>query len=354
MLRIVIPTFNRSAKLERVLEWYRAEKLAAAIVILDASDDPAHQQANRRVVEDYGPAATRIDALGQEDILERLHTYLVGIEDDVIVLGNDEDAFLPEFLTAAASFLHANPDYSLVTGRYLTSARGLGPLRRISYWTDTFLGMDVDDADPAQRIVNFQRMNSGGVPPLFWSVRRREVFVRSCALARELKYASAHELIDQINSCFVGKVAVRAEPMLLRDESKVAYKKFRNRDEGRLYIGAQDLDAIDAQAHRDLDGSSALAVRIVTSWFRLRGADDSYHSRLFSRSYCRFEPLADQDTRGLRWVAAFIRRTSSAGVLLSQLFAYCYYRIVMTRAGRGARFRRMTRNFAVNRTSARK
>jgi hypothetical protein len=118
-------------------------------------------------------------------------------------------------------------------------------------------------------------------------------------------------------------------------------------------MGAADLDAVDAVTARDFDTAIAAAVRIVTSWFRARDAVDSFHSRQFSRSYCRFQPLEQQNSRRLSWMAAAIRGCSSAGILLSQIFAFCYFSLVMARNGRGARFRRMTRNIAVNRTGSR-
>ncbi len=346
---IVIPTFNRSAKLKRVLEWYRSENLQARIVVLDASDQPVHQEANLQSVASCASFASRIDAVGQNSIVKRLSTYLERVDDEIVAIGNDEDAYLPEFLDQAFAFLRDNPDYSLATGRYITSARPLLGLRRVTYWTDTFLGMNIDDDDPAMRVINFQRLNSGGVPPLYWSVRRKSAFLESCRLASRLTFSSAHELIDQIASCVLGKVSISAQPMLLRDESKVKYEGFRNRDTGRLYIGEPDLDEIERIAKEKWSHDTSVTVRAVTSWYRPRPGGESYLSRQGSRAYCRLHGVAAASgVRSLRILHRAMRWSCTSGVILSQVFAYLYYYRYMLHVGRGRRFLRMTRAIAVH------
>jgi len=110
---IVIPTFNRSAKLKRVLDFYQSEALEARIAILDASDEPKHQEANRRTVENCSIPVTYIPTPGQNNIVQRLLTFLEDIDDELVAIGNDEDAFFPEFLQHAFHYLRRNSDYVL-------------------------------------------------------------------------------------------------------------------------------------------------------------------------------------------------------------------------------------------------
>jgi glycosyltransferase domain-containing protein len=351
---IVIPTFNRSSKLRRVLEWYQLEALRGRIVVLDASTDVLHQQANERASNAFASFVTYITTPTVPNIVQRLLNYLESVDDELVAIGNDEDAYLPEFIEHAFEFLGEHTEYVVMAGRYITSSRPLLGLRRISYWTDTFVGFDIDEADETSRVVNFQRLNTGGISPIYWSVRRRRAFVESCRLALRLRNGSAHELIDQITSCTLGKIRVSAQPMLLRDESKVKYVGYKDRDHGKLYIGADDLDEIEQIAQERWGPEITIAVRAVTSWYRAKQSGESYQSRLSSRSYCRFNATAgNAEMRSLAILARAIRWTSTAGILLSQVFAYAYYLKYMSHLGRGLAFLRMTKAINVNKVESR-
>lgn len=78
---LVIPTYNRSAKLRRVLDWYAGEHLNARIVVLDASSDPAHRSANADTARVFAHFVTRIETLGQDNIVRRLLTFLETVDD---------------------------------------------------------------------------------------------------------------------------------------------------------------------------------------------------------------------------------------------------------------------------------
>jgi glycosyltransferase domain-containing protein len=353
---LVIPTFNRSAKLERVLDWYSSQKLQSRIVVLDASSDAMHCEANQKSVEKFGKLCVRMETPEQESIPQRLLAFLESIDDELVAVGNDEDAFIPEFIEKAFGFLRANPQYVVAAGRYVTLCRPLLGLRRISFWTDSFVGLDVDQPDPAVRVVTFQRMNSGGVPPLYWSVRRRTAFVESCRLALRLHYGSGHELVDQITSCALGKISIDASPMLLRDETRKNYsaKSYANRDTGKLYMSMDDLDEMEKISLELWGQEMAVAVRAVTAWYRPKGSGESLQNRLGSRAYCRFHEMPEE--RGSRTLAVLrriIRFSCTAGVLFSQVLAYLYFLKYMVQNGRGAVFLRMTRTVPVNKVQSR-
>ncbi|MFX6023300.1 hypothetical protein ABTF26_19910, partial [Acinetobacter baumannii] len=88
------------------------------------------------------------------------------------------------------------------------------------------------------------------------------------------------------------------QPMLLRDESRINYKGYENRDSGKLYIGEPDLDEIERIAAELWSAQTALAARAVTSWFRPRSGGESYLSRQSSRSYCRHHEVSGAEQLG--------------------------------------------------------
>lgn len=346
---VIIPTFNRSYKLARVLEFYASHSPSFRVVVLDGSDDPRHQRANAQSAGCHSAFVQRLAMPEERNVVHRLLKFIDHTDEQVIALGNDEDAFFPQFLDMAFAHLRAHPEYATATGRYVTSARPLLGLRRISFWTDTFLGMHLDQDDPALRVVHFQRCNSAGVPPLFWSVRRKDVFVRSMQLGAQLQYASAQELIDQINTCVMGKVLISDMPMLLRDESRFKYVPERNRDEGKLYIGRADLAAINRIAAESWNRDVGVAVRAVTDWFAPQRDGESFETRLNARVYCRFSvPQLQEGSRLLALLRRCIWWSCVAGNLVAQFFAYAYYLRYMTKQRKGRLFLRMTRTIAVN------
>jgi glycosyltransferase domain-containing protein len=346
---LVIPTFNRSFKLARVLDFYASYERDFKIVVLDGSDDAHHQAVNQSAVDRHRAFAERISLPQERNVIERLLKFMESIDEDVLAIGNDEDVFFPQFLKLAFAHLRANPDYAAATGKYVTTARPLFGFRRISFWSDTFVGIDIDQDDPALRMICFQRFNSAGVPPIFWSVRRKDVFAASLRHGMRLQYAGAQELIDQINTCVMGKLLISDQPMLLRDESRLKYVPEKNRDEGKHYIGGADLAQINAIAAECWNSEVGTAVKAVTGWFAPNASGESCESRLNARVYCRFNPVSSaRGDRILGGLQRCIKWSCIIGNLLSQVFAYAYFLRYMGLQRKGRLFMRMTKAVAVN------
>lgn len=346
---IIIPTFNRSHKLKRVLDFYASYVPSFRVVILDASDDQKHREINQATADHYAHFVNRVTTPDHRDVVHRLLNFLEKTDEELVAIGTDEDPFFPEFLDAAFNLLHNNLDYVAATGRYITSARPIIGIRRVSFWTDTFVGIDVDENEPALRIINFQRLNSGGVPPMFWSVRRKSAFIKSMLLGMRLTHGSSQELLDQINTCAMGKIWISNMPMLLRDESRLEYVPENNRDEGKYYIGDRDLAEIINIANESWGNEVALAVKAVASWYVPRKNGESYESRQNSRVYCRFSStLEAQSNRSLRCLEKAIKWCCILGNLLSQFFAYIYFVRYMFLKGKGQMFIKMSKTVPVN------
>jgi glycosyltransferase domain-containing protein len=328
---LVLPTFNRSGKLARTLDSYAYLEFSGKIVILDGSNQQTHISANFAAAARHHDLVDYVSCQGQDDLALRIRDYLLTIDNDVVAIGNDEDIFLPSFLEDAFEFMLGNPSYSAYVGGYLTVCRSIIGLKRISYWTDTFRGISIEHEDPEVRIVNFQRMNGHGVSPIYWSVRRREVLIKSLGFAEQLKYSSSSEFMDQITCCALGKIKQTKSIMLMRDESKIEYEGYHNRDAGKQYIDDNDLVLISKFATENWGAKVGLASKIVTSWYTIGGEGYTGNNKVHSANYCRFTGPELKHTIISRFLKYLLVISSKSGVIFSQFIAYYYYRVTLPR-----------------------
>jgi len=328
---LILPTFNRSGKLARTLDSYAYLGLLEKIVILDGSNQQSHIAANLATAARHHDLVDYVSCQGQDDLALRIRDYLLTIDNDVVAIGNDEDILLPSFLEDAFEFMLVNPSYSAYVGGYLTVCRSIIGLKRVSYWTDTFRGISIEHEDPEVRIVNFQRMNGHGISPIYWSVRRREVLIKSLGFAEHLKYSSSSEFMDQITCCALGKIKQTKSFMLIRDESKIEYEGYHNRDAGEQYIDDNDLDLISKFATENWGDKVGLASKIVTSWYTVGAEGHTNNRKAHGSNYCRFMKLEEGNTRTSRFLKYLVFLLSKGGIIASQFIAYYYYRLTLPR-----------------------
>src|SRR4051812_38782090 len=117
---VVIPTYHRSFKLGRVLDFYASHSPRFQVVLLDASTDPRHQAANQGAADRHASFVRRLSVPEEKDVVRRLLKFLEKFEEPLFAMGNDEDAFFPDFLDAAFERLRISPEYVAVTGRFVT------------------------------------------------------------------------------------------------------------------------------------------------------------------------------------------------------------------------------------------
>lgn len=114
-LTIVVPTYNRYARLRRLLAYVRAMDTPYAIHVLDSSSDPLESDEVRQWLRDDG-------------IMHRMYPTTItpmnkldeGLRDVVspyVVLWADDDFLVVRSLEAGIRFLEAHPDYSVMRGR---------------------------------------------------------------------------------------------------------------------------------------------------------------------------------------------------------------------------------------------
>lgn len=328
---LILPTFNRSGKLARTLDSYAYLGFSGKIIILDGSNQKIHISGNFAAAARHQDFVEHISCQGQDDLALRIRDYLLTIDNDVVAIGNDEDVFLPSFLEDAFQFMFGNPSYSAYVGGYLTVCRSIIGLKRISYWTDTFRGTSIEDEDPEVRVVNFQRMNGHGISPIYWSVRRREVLIKSLGFAEHLKYSSSSEFMDQITCCALGKIKQTKSLMLIRDESKVEYKGYDNRDAGEQYIDDSDLALVSKFAAENWGPKIGLASKIVSSWYTIGGEGFTSQQKVDNASYCRFSNSEMTPNIISRFLRRMIDVSSKGGIITSQVITYAYYRLTLPR-----------------------
>ena len=118
MIQIYIGTYNRSAKLERVLRAYSLWDNPPDVVVYDGSDENFHKNKNSRLSVKYSFVKYRhIDS----PVIERLRLFINSSEaNSIFFLGNDEDVFLEKFCTNSYNIMLHDQSISTIIGSYIT------------------------------------------------------------------------------------------------------------------------------------------------------------------------------------------------------------------------------------------
>lgn len=241
-MKLIVPSFNRSAKLRRSLEYYDAvkDRLPCTLIVLDGSDGD-HKIANLKTAEMYSWVEYR-EYDSNIGFLERILSYLDLCEDEeIICLGTDEDVFAPDYLTRAKRFMHENADYSGYVGRYVTFLKPVLGLNRISHFRDFVIDLDIDHDSSPRRLAVLASAVLVGCSPVFFSVRRNAQLKESIRSQLELRLESAQELLDQAVLAAQGKIRFIPDVMLLRDETNLGYEYYETRHDAESYIDNESL-----------------------------------------------------------------------------------------------------------------
>lgn len=117
MLSLVIPTSNRPQFLARCLSYYEHLGVPYPMIIADSSLVPL-AEANQRLCD---AVRHRLDLRYERydvemPIANKLASILELVSSPYVVLGADDDFFVPVSLEEGVQFLHRHPDYALVHG----------------------------------------------------------------------------------------------------------------------------------------------------------------------------------------------------------------------------------------------
>ena len=168
-MELIVPTYNRSAKVHRALEYYSCirEHINCEIVVLDGSTEEHSVWNERNARLSNNILYIKYDS--NSSFHDRMLAYQKSCpEDELIILGNDEDVFLPSYIEKVKAFLSDNPDYSSYIGRYITLARPILGLNRISHYRDFVTVNDLSMEEPRRRLSTFMYMILVGCSPVFF------------------------------------------------------------------------------------------------------------------------------------------------------------------------------------------
>ena len=110
-MKLIIPSFNRSAKLCRTLECYSSGNYNLDnIIVIDGSND------NHKFFNEKNCSRLGVEYLHYSqnlDLVTRLHCYLTSkCKNELVCIGTDEDVFCSSYINESDKFLSENEDYS--------------------------------------------------------------------------------------------------------------------------------------------------------------------------------------------------------------------------------------------------
>lgn len=321
MTKIIIPTYNRSAKLDRTLRSYHSfgSGFVPDIVVLDGSDEEAHLRQNQKVCS-YYPNLQYISMPGT-GFVPRILPYLEKIEGNTpVCLATDEDVFTPEYIRVATELLNTTPEYSMLLGRYFTFLRPIGPFHRISHHRSVVNNLDINQNEMKSRMGLLSTALTLGCSPVYWGVRRVDQLIASLKLQDKLKFYTSQELVDQILLAHQGMIRITDMPMLLRDETNIGYIIEEIRQDAINHIPSDEIDLLSRILVEEggvelLEASSVLIDRYLLDYVASGAPCLAVQSHL--KAYTKYEPL-QSGSKNLTYRLAYI--VMKIAVVVTELF----------------------------------
>ena len=333
-MKLIIPTFNRSAKLHRTLEYYNSvrESINCEIIILDGSTDE-HAIWNKKNVE-LSEAISYFKFDSELPFLNRVLKFLESCpEDELIVLGNDEDVFLPSYIKDSETFMLDNLDYSSYIGRYITLCRPILSLNRISHFRDYITINDIDMVEPYRRLTTLLTMVLVGCSPVFFSVRRNNQLIQSIKCQLQMDLESTQELVDQASLALTGKIKFVDKVMILRDETNLGYRYYETRHDPNCYITAEDLPRFKKVllSQYASEGLSYSLDTIMDWWLPIKNGLSTLPGIAFTRhknTYSSYRSLYQDNT----FLEKIIRNISKSGIIIAQILSWFFIKRELLRS----------------------
>tara|TARA_B110001450_G_scaffold203971_1_gene193565 strand:- start:7967 stop:8968 length:1002 start_codon:yes stop_codon:yes gene_type:complete len=294
------------------------------IVVLDGSTDD-HAEWNKKHTE-QSDRISYIKFDSNISFLDRVLNFLESCPaDELITFGNDEDVFLPSYISDSEEFLMQNPSYSSYIGRFITLARPIFGLNRLSHFRDYITVNDISMEDPCRRILSLMSMILVGCSPVYFSTRRNSQLIMSIKLQLKLSLESTQELLDQTFLAMVGKIKFVNDVMLLRDETNLGYKFYDTRHDQDLYISADDLSLFKEVLlyEQSIDGLSSALDVLIDSWRPIEIESSNTASIALTRhknTYSSFRSLNPNNSAS----QVAIRNISRSGIILAQLVSWFF------------------------------
>jgi|GEM_PF-2366532 len=203
LLTVIIPTKNRSAFLRRLLIYYAATGFDYKIIIADSSEK-SHLDHN---IETINTVNSKLDISHEfyEDTIvfkEKIFQSLFRINTPYVVIGADDDFFVPNTIELAINFLENNPDYSMISGEplifYLDSSKSHGRIQFLGGYPQN----SIEDDDPCSRLTK----HLSNVTSTWYSIYRTKQLMEYWKIMRLSNFDTIFiELVPSCLSMIQGK-----------------------------------------------------------------------------------------------------------------------------------------------------
>jgi hypothetical protein len=328
-MKVIIPTFNRSAKLSRTLECYSVgDYNIEKMVVIDGSSDE-HRDLNERNCSRLGFEYLHFDP--ELNLAARLHEYLTHhCNEELVCLGSEEDVFSSSYIDHSEGFLLENVEYSSYIGRYITLGKPLLGINRLVHGRDFITSLDLSNSDPTLRLIGLLQAILVGSSPVFFAARRRSQLLKSLEAQMKVKFDSTQELVDQVYLALSGKIRFDKQPMLLRDETNIGYKFYESRHDPDLYITPKDIKRLKALVSHDFEIKNLdFCLNVLENmWSPMDDKDNNSTSIPLARHkkyYSSYENFEGQTS----FEANVIRTIAKIGIVLSEFISWPLTRRVL-------------------------
>lgn len=164
---IVIPTYNRSTYLRRILGYYDRIGIPLSIIVADSSSDGI-KDLNREICG--GCRNLMVQYLGSYKYnLNPLHKIIDAVEfvsTPFVVLCADDDFIIPSGMIKTIDFLSVHSEYKVAQGRHFYFLDVMGEIQFGVHW----MGITIDDASAEKRLI----MHEERYYPTFYALYHTE------------------------------------------------------------------------------------------------------------------------------------------------------------------------------------
>jgi glycosyltransferase domain-containing protein len=199
LFTLVIPTYNRSQCLGRLVRYLETNEAKFRIRVLDSSRDLERRE-NQRIVKASSLSYEYVEFDQATHPFDKFRAGVMGATTPFCCLCADDDVLLPDGLVASVRFLEANPDYAVAHGYYFQFTVDDAELRlsTINYYTPSY-----DEADPIARVHALMRHYQA----LTYGVYRTDVLQRVFTTVTPVTSLLARELLSSALAAVEGRVA---------------------------------------------------------------------------------------------------------------------------------------------------
>ncbi len=176
-LDLIIPTYNRTEYLKRILDYYQEYGKDFNFIVADSSK-PTIKRSNKKLVKSYSKLKILyIDKFS--DKLIQSHKFAEMVEyakSKYVCFCADDDFIVPNAIRECVSFLEKHPDYSAAHGSYIGFHLFHNPLISLKVgWAFRHSPSSISYQKPINRLSYYL----SNISQVLWAVRRTKI-VKAC------------------------------------------------------------------------------------------------------------------------------------------------------------------------------